>query len=269
MKREITGLILIALLVVSIQITTPLLFLLLVLLASLLAYREIHGLAAARGLSALWPAGLVFAWALIFSFYVTGLKAAWIIAAALFLIPLHYLRPGSSRNHVMAETGIAVYTILYTGLLPGYMLGLRLIDGDTGRHLLYFLFLVVCGGDTGAYYLGKTFGRRKLAPVISPNKTIEGAVAGLASSVLLALAAKYTFFSGLSAAQAVCLALVLGVIAQLSDLIESAMKRSASIKDSASFLPGHGGILDRLDSLAFAGPVLYYFYLYGLSGQTV
>jgi phosphatidate cytidylyltransferase len=267
MKREITGLILIALLVLSIEIPTPILFLLLVFLASLLAYREIHGLASAKGLSASWPAGLAFSWALILSFYVTDVKAAWIIAAALFFIPLLYLRPGSSRDHVLAETGIAIYAILYTGLLLGYMLGLRLIGGDTGRHLLYFLFLVVCGGDTGAYYLGKAFGRHKLAPVISPNKTIEGAAAGLASSVLLALAAKYTFFSALSAAQAVCLALVLGVIAQLSDLIESVLKRSASIKDSASFLPGHGGMLDRLDSLAFAGPVLYYFYLYGLSGQ--
>jgi len=173
MKREITGLILIVLLVVSIQIRTPFLFLLLVLAASLLAYREIHGLAGAKGFSASWPAGVIFSWALILSFRFPELKGELILTAALFVIPLLYLRPAREKKQVLAEAGIAIYAILYTGLLPGYILGIRLIEGGGGpaKGLLYFLFLVVCGGDTGAYYPGKTFGRHKLEPVISPNKT--------------------------------------------------------------------------------------------------
>ena len=264
MKREITGLILIIVVVASIQIPSPIPFLALVLLVSLLAYREFDRLARAKGMDAAWPGGVFFSWALVLSFYLPWLKIEWVIPAALFVIPLLYLTPKKGKEQVLARVAIAVYTILYTGLLLGYMAGLKMMDdgGHMARNLLYFLFLVVCGSDTGAYYVGKTFGRHPLAPVLSPKKTIEGSVAGLGSAVLLALAAKYTFLTAMPIAHAVLLALFLGVISQLTDLIESMFKRSASVKDSSSFLPGHGGILDRIDSLAFAGPVMYYYYYF-------
>ena len=174
---------------------------------------------------------------------------------------------GAPFDRMISSAGITVLGVLYIVLLGGHLVALRVgFPPQLSKHLLSFFFLVIMGADSAAYYGGKTFGRHKLAPSVSPGKTWEGAIAGMLASLLLATGAHYWFFPELSLKLALPLAAVMNVISVLGDLTESALKRSAGAKDTAKILPGHGGILDRLDSLLFNAPVIYYFtYLYFVS----
>ncbi|HEX7772064.1 MAG TPA: phosphatidate cytidylyltransferase, partial [Pyrinomonadaceae bacterium] len=115
------------------------------------------------------------------------------------------------------------------------------------------------GSDTGAYYTGRAIGKRKLAPTISPGKTWEGAVGGVVAALLMAVLAHFWFFRELPLKYMIPLAAIMALLGILGDLAESALKRGAGAKDAANILPGHGGILDRLDSLLFNAPLIYYF----------
>lgn len=112
-------------------------------------------------------------------------------------------------------------------------------------------------GDTGGYFAGRFFGRTKLYPVVSPKKTVEGSIGGLAGSVIGALAAHFWYLRDLPLLDGVALALVAGAFGQMGDLCESLLKRSTGVKDSGSILPGHGGLLDRIDALIFAAPITW------------
>src|SRR5262249_22553046 len=148
------------------------------------------------------------------------------------------------------------YIVLFGGHLIAVRGGFR---PSLSRHLLGFFFLVLMGSDIAAYYGGRLFARHKLAPTVSPGTTWEGAIAGLLASLLLAVASHYWFFLNLPLKFALPLAAVMNVVGVLGDLTESAIKRSAGAKDTAQILPGHGGVLDRIDSLLFNAPVIYYF----------
>jgi phosphatidate cytidylyltransferase len=122
---------------------------------------------------------------------------------------------------------------------------------------VFFLLLVVWLGDSGAYYVGKRFGRHKLSPRISPKKTIEGLIGGMTASVITALVIKFTFFEEMPLHHAVIAGVILSIAGVIGDLAESMWKRSAAVKDSGTLLPGHGGFLDRFDSILFTAPILY------------
>jgi phosphatidate cytidylyltransferase len=122
---------------------------------------------------------------------------------------------------------------------------------------ILLLLCIVFSGDTAALYVGTLIGRHKLAPAISPGKTVEGAVGGLAVGLLVGLLAKHLLLPALPWGTAVGFCLLVGVAGQVGDLFESALKRSSDVKDSGSILPGHGGVLDRIDALLFAAPVAY------------
>ena len=128
------------------------------------------------------------------------------------------------------------------------------------RTLLLITFLLVVNwmGDTGAYYVGRLLGKRKLAPRISPNKTWAGSVGGLIGNTLAVIVGLY-FFLQTAFIELLFLGWTLGVLGQLGDLTESAMKRSAHLKDSSTLLPGHGGMLDRIDSIILGAPVLFFY----------
>jgi phosphatidate cytidylyltransferase len=167
---------------------------------------------------------------------------------------------GAPFDKMLGSAGTTVLGVLYVVLLGGHLVALRMgFDQRLSAHLLFFFFLVIMGSDTGAYYTGRAFGRHKLAPQVSPGKTWEGAVGGMLASLLMALAAHYWFFPGLSLKAALPLAAAMNIFGVVGDLTESALKRSAGAKDAAQILPGHGGLLDRLDSLLFNAPVIYYF----------
>jgi phosphatidate cytidylyltransferase len=151
------------------------------------------------------------------------------------------------------------FGVFYVAWLLGHMITLR--QFTEGPFLIFFLFLVTWANDTGAYYVGTLWGRRPLAPRISPRKTWEGAAGGLLGSVLAALACRAWFLDSLSTGEALGAGVLIGLTAPLGDLAESILKRSAGVKDSGTILPGHGGLLDRIDSLIFTTPAFYYYLL--------
>jgi phosphatidate cytidylyltransferase len=148
-----------------------------------------------------------------------------------------------------------VLGVAYVGGLMSYGSLLRALPD--GRELIYFLTLTACAGDTGAFYVGRRFGRRPLAPRISPKKTVEGALGGLAATVVVAIGGRVWIWPRFSWGAAAGVGLLLALVGMLGDLCESAVKRGASAKDSSGLIPGHGGVLDRADSQMFAAPVLY------------
>jgi phosphatidate cytidylyltransferase len=150
-----------------------------------------------------------------------------------------------------------MFGVVYVSLLLSHLLLLRwLPDGEL---LTLFVFGVTWLADAGAYYIGWLIGRHSLAPKISPKKTVEGAIGGLGFSILGGVGAKFWFLPGLSLADSVLLGVLLGIVGQLGDLVESLWKRSAGVKDSSTVLMAHGGILDKVDSLMFTAPVFYYY----------
>ena len=160
----------------------------------------------------------------------------------------------------LPDGAVLVTGVLYIAVLLGHLILLRKMSG--GEFLVFFVFLVSWGCDTGAYYTGKRFGQRALAPKVSPNKTVEGAIGGVIFSVATCFLAKGWFLQELSVQEALGLGLGLGIIAQLGDLAESVFKRGSGVKDSSQLIPAHGGVLDRVDSLIFTSPAFYYYLIW-------
>ena len=151
---------------------------------------------------------------------------------------------------------LRIFGILYVGFTLSHFL--LLADLDHWRQWIFALLIVIYLGDGAAYFSGSYLGKRKLAEKLSPKKTWEGAVGGLLGSLLGMVICHLLFFSMVSFSQALLVAALMAVIGQMGDLVESLIKRSCEIKDSGNILPGHGGILDRIDSVLFAVPVGYY-----------
>jgi phosphatidate cytidylyltransferase len=229
-------------------------------------------LALADGLGAKTPRILVLI--SILGLFACAFRAADLIgpglfAAALILFVVCAFR--SPLERVLRDAAFSVFCLIYIGFT---LCTLPLIGAqEGGPSLLIFLLFVVWSGDIAALYVGKNLGRRKLAPKLSPNKTWEGTIASVAGSLLITVGliflARYLSGWGIDLLAYpgpvwswLVLALVLNVAAQLGDLAESALKRGAGVKDSGTLLPGHGGILDRIDALLLAAPVLWYAQLF-------
>lgn len=167
---------------------------------------------------------------------------------------------GVPFDSMISSVGATLLGVLYIALLGGHLVAIRAgFSQNLSAHLLSFFFLVVMGADTGAYYAGRAFGKHKLAPKISPGKTWEGVVGGVAAALAMAAVSHFWFFRDLPLKVALPLAAVMVVLGIFGDLAESALKRGVGAKDAARILPGHGGVLDRLDSLLFNAPLIYYF----------
>ena len=264
MSRIITALIVLPILVASIlvQWLAPL-FVALALSAMALGLYEFWLLARKRGIRPDVVVGFAGAAAVFTVFYfdrpqeppvllLLVLPALVIAALAAAMVR------GAPFDNMIASVGATVLGVMYVAFLGGHLVAVRTgFEQARAADLLSFFFLVIMGSDTGAYYTGRALGRHKLAPAISPGKTWEGAVGGMAASLLMAVLAHYWFFPELPLKWALPLAAVMNVLGLLGDLTESALKRGAGAKDAAQILPGHGGLLDRLDSLLFAGVAGY------------
>lgn len=170
---------------------------------------------------------------------------------------LHRLCARRTMAQGLKDPALVAFGPLYVGLCLGHVLLARALPD--GEFLIFGLFLITWAADTGAYYIGMSMGRHKLAPAISPNKTVEGLAGGLIAALLAAFLARAWFLPSLTSADCVAVAGLLTVAGLLGDLAESAMKRGAGVKDSGNLIPGHGGMLDRLDSLLFTAPAFYYY----------
>ena len=266
--RLLTAVVLLPILVASILIQKlALLFVLLVVLAMIIGLFEFWILAKRQQVKADVAAGYLSAAALLTVFYFTdpgkwidfGMIQAIILVLTMGSLAAAMLR-GAPFDKMIVSVGATVLGVLYVVLLGGHLVAIRMgFEAELSRHLLAFFFLAIMSADTAAFYGGRTFGRHKLAPAISPGKTWEGAVAGMMISLLAAALAHFWFFRELPLKLALPLAAVMNVLSVVGDLTESALKRSAGAKDTAQILPGHGGVLDRIDSLLFNAPLLYYF----------
>ncbi|HET7452257.1 MAG TPA: phosphatidate cytidylyltransferase [Thermoanaerobaculia bacterium] len=180
--------------------------------------------------------------------------AAAIFATALMLsgIPLAQALAGTAATSL----GLPLVVFPCCALIWLDRANLPGSGGHFGPRLILYLFVTIWGCDSFAYYVGKNFGRRRLAPEISPKKTIEGSIGGFAGSVLVAVGAAAVLLPEFRSAEAAIVGGLASTAGQLGDLVESMFKRGAGVKDSGVFLPGHGGFYDRVDSLLFAAPVL-------------
>lgn len=224
-------------------------FVLLVLIVAGLAFDEFLGMAAQGGL--LRPGRWVLASGLgvTLAFSRDAEWIIWALVGQVFLLSVVSMRSGGRGQH-LGYIGSGISGTVYACMLPGFFL----VMPTPG---FWTLLVTVWAGDTAAYYGGRLTGRHKLAPTLSPKKTVEGAVAGALASAGVG-AAVGSVWLGLPIPVLLVVCLVAGLAGQIGDLAESAMKRSVGIKDSSNRLPGHGGILDRVDSLLFAAPVFQF-----------
>ena len=173
------------------------------------------------------------------------------------LIPLVWVTLRADVEAALSDWSWAVAGLAYVGLLGAHLVLVR--ELDNGRDWVYLAVFGTFAVDTAAYLVGRAFGRRKLAPSISPGKTVEGTLGGLAGGFAALLLLNYFLGIRLEAALILPLAVLLPAAAVAGDLAESILKRSMQVKDAGGTIPGHGGFLDRLDSLLFTFPVVYYF----------
>lgn len=266
MKRILTAAVLIPLVLVLVFLGPKWLFSLVVAGVSALAAWEYLGLAERSGIRPPRIAVLV-ALALLFAGNLEYPDQTAVLFGVMCLGLLVYCTFSSSVDQVMPNSAVCIFCLFYVGLT---LVSLPLLRELTnGPSLVAFLLVVIWGGDTSALYVGRTWGRHKLAPSISPQKTWEGSLGSVAGSLLAggALLALADWLAQWDSAKLsypediwywLGLAVGLNIAAQVGDLVESALKRSVGVKDSGNLLPGHGGVLDRIDALLLAAPVLWY-----------
>jgi phosphatidate cytidylyltransferase len=235
--------------------------------ATLMGVREMTLMARVRGFNPSLVTGVLVAWGILLHFFLaTGnldpLPLWLVFAVGAPLIHFGALFFDSKLEEALPSQAITWLGALYMGFGLGFQQKLFMLQGTlpkTGSRLLLALFIITWFGDSAAYFVGSFFGKRKLAPRVSPKKSWEGAVGNLAGNLLGALLMKLLFCTEWTLVDVVAVGLLLGVVGQLGDLVESTWKRSAGVKDSnvGVSIPGHGGMLDRVDSLVFAAPALY------------
>jgi phosphatidate cytidylyltransferase len=241
-------------------------FTLLIAAAALAGTYEFYRMTRLDRREPLFYLGLLWTLALVLSPHYTqgDPRVLPIVITAALIISLILVLRGPSREDSFRRWAWMLAGALYVGWMLSYWLSLRGIDD--GRNWVYIAMLTVFANDTGAFFVGRALGRHKLAPAISPAKTWEGAIGGLGCAVLgavitavvLSLVSTYTFAYW----QIIVLGLIVSLFAQLGDLVESLLKRNAGAKESGRLLPGHGGILDRFDSIVFVGAVVYYYVIW-------
>ena len=256
-RRIYTILVLAPLLYAVIRYLPPLAFSGVVVLAGGLALFEFYRLCFSdRGHSWLIGIGLTGFAVLILGTHRSEIIVPTLLATLIGIISVPLLSRAPLEQS-LRDGAMTLFGVLYLGLTLGALSMTRLLP--QGEWLIFFLLLVTWASDTGAYYIGTLYGRHRLAPTISPKKTVEGLVGGLIGAIIVAYAARWWFLPELSGLDCLVLATLLTITGLWGDLTESAMKRSAGMKDSGGILPGHGGMLDRLDSLLFTAPVFYYY----------
>lgn len=255
-RRVYTVLLVAPLLYAAICYLPPIAFTCIAAVAGALSLSELYRLCLPSAHSLTMGVGIVGCIALIVGPHYPNMVQPSLLVAlvAILSIPLLMKMP---LHDSLREGAITMTGLLYIGLTMSYLVMIRLLP--QGEWFLLFLLLVTWAADTGAYYVGTLCGQHALAPRISPKKTIEGLVGGFLGAMVFAYIARWWFLSELSGLDCLVLAVLLTLAGLWGDLAESAIKRSVGAKDSGGILPGHGGMLDRLDSLLFTAPAFYYY----------
>jgi phosphatidate cytidylyltransferase len=279
LKRTLTAILLIPPVVYLIGWSPKWLFLLAVVLGVALALREYFALCRAMGVKVLagigYASAAVLCGAQALPRNVNHSAVIFLLVALLLLVPALAMRPSMELKDYLTATSATIFGVLYIGLSLSCLVPIRFatqsFGGDAmvggqmihlpalsaGSLLLLLMFMVIWAGDICAYLVGRPLGRTPFFARISPRKTWEGALAGFAGSLLAAWAFQHWFWNSADLKTVLFLAAWTAVMGQVGDLVESAIKRGANQKDSGTLLPGHGGFLDRIDSLIFAAPALW------------
>lgn len=251
-KRLISSAALIALSVSTIFMAPDWLFAIVIGLLVLTAFHEYLRLVEKKGIPVHYRFGLFFAALLHFSVYFHAESLILMLAVLAFFI-FHFHPERLSQT--LISTGMTVFGMIYVVWFCSHVLILRHLE--YGSWWFFYILLLVKGGDTGAYFVGKKFGKIKLIAHVSPNKTVEGAVAGFITTLVLSLLS-FTYLPQVSFGHLLTLGVCVSILSQLGDLGESLFKREVGVKDSGH-VPGLGGILDVLDSLILSIPFVYYY----------
>jgi phosphatidate cytidylyltransferase len=263
-------------------------------LASAVALREFYALTEAKGAKPLVVPGILGGLAINISFFVRWPWQPPLLVAVLLVIVVVFSLWELFRNDGSAVLNLAatLFGLLYVSLFFGTLIGIRQLfvpgvfpavqhfptgDGTSpaqvadqihrwGGYTVMSVFVTIWICDSAGFHLGSAVGRHKLFPRVSPNKTWEGAIAGFVFAIASAVVAQHFLITFLPVASAVVIGVIVGTIGQLGDLVESLLKRDAGVKDSSTLIPGHGGALDRFDSVLFVSPCVYLYLNYVLMG---
>jgi len=268
MKRILTAIVALPILLYTVWSENPYFFVALGSAAILLALGEFYNLASKAGCRPFASMGYIAALGVVAFFVIDSLVwiAALMTALTILSLAAALARP-EDMSKALASVSATIFGVIYVALLAGFLVGVRILPNTLSEpptphlasKLLTMFLAMVMLTDTGAYYTGRSIGRRKLAPRVSPGKTIEGAIGGLITAIITGPLCRLIFFPEIPVAHALALGAAIGVVGQVGDLAESMLKRGSDVKDSGALLPGHGGMLDRADSLLFCAPLLYYY----------
>jgi phosphatidate cytidylyltransferase len=261
--RVLSALVLLPVVIGTIWFLPPEGTLILALVAAVLAFSEYRHLAQALGVTVFAGLGATAVAVACFALWFAdrSLLANWtylVLLAAMISVGAAAVARGGPSPTVLADAASTLFGALYLGLPLGALAALRVDVARDGRLVLLLLLVTIVISDSAQFYTGRAFGRRPLSPAISPKKTVEGAIGGVVFGTLAVIVGgRYLFGSPLWILALLGAALsLLGIV---GDLFESLLKRSAGVKDSSNLIPGHGGVLDRIDSWLFAAPVYYVF----------
>jgi phosphatidate cytidylyltransferase len=258
LERVISGVMAIPIVLGIILYGHPGLFFFLIASIVLIAAHEYFSMIAKTGVSCFPVEGLVLSFLLlVVGFFIPQFLMLFGIFIPLTLFVVWCFR-GKNVHVALDSISYTLFGILYTAGLGGYFLLISNLEG--GRQMIVFILLFVWAGDSAAFYVGRKLGERKLLEVVSPNKTIVGAVANVMGTLIASLLASSLFFNEIPLIHCLIVAFICGIIGQFGDLAESLIKRNCQVKDSGTLIPGHGGVLDRIDSLLYVGPAFYCYY---------
>ena len=260
-KKVWTGLLIVPPLILLIVYGPPIILPLMVLAATFLGLQEFYQLALphSKKIEHVLGMGLGLMLSALIAFGNGKIVVPFFVFILLSLSFL-FMMTSDDLLSTISKMGVTLLGILYVGFLLSHVSLIRNLG--KGQTWVLFLIATVWAGDISAFLVGSWIGRHKLYPKISPKKTVEGLAGAVLGSVLVSLIFRGLFIPQLSIAIAIVVALILGLLGQLGDFTESMLKRSAQVKDSGDLLPGHGGMLDRLDSFLFTAPFLYYVLVY-------
>lgn len=260
MTRVLSGAVLLIIAVAVVWFAPPLLFLIVAEALLVIACREYAGLARASGLTVSFVLSTLVAAFACASFSGTRIDG-WapipmdvVLLSSLLTIGTLALATWRGGKDAVASAGAALLPALYLGLPLGSMVAIR---ETWGREALFLVMLTVVVSDSAQYYSGRAFGKRRLAEAVSPKKTVEGAVGGFVFGAIALAGAGIWWLPTVPLTTRALLGLAVVALGIVGDLFESMLKRSAGVKDSSTLIPGHGGILDRIDALLFAAPIYY------------
>jgi phosphatidate cytidylyltransferase len=259
-QRFLTAILLLPVLVAAVWFDTPLPWLTIAVaiwggLAALEFYRTVT--ASDSGAVPFTVFGIIMTVIFIFSPHFDFAYMSPVLITFAIIIPSVGMIMRRNKDNAFLSWVWTLAGILYIGWLLSHYIALR--ELAMGREWVYYALLVTFATDTFAFFIGKTFGKHLLAPTISPKKTKEGALGGMLGAVIISVLAVWLFSLPVNYGIAVLLGVVISIFGQTGDLFESLFKRNMGIKDSGKSLPGHGGFLDRMDSIVFTGVVVYYY----------